>query len=212
MPYISKHFLDQDLLPDRRRTVGFLLATGAASGIVSGIVSGVGPAHAQATAQAMRGSKALSIVEAKIAQSFADIAHITPAELAARLAQDRANIVMVDVRTPAEAAVSRLAGAVQVDPDARSTHAIVAAAAGNLSGKTLIAYCSIGLRSARLLTRINGSLRDRGAVELLNLSGGLFRWRNERRPLVTPSGAPTTAIHPYSTLWRQFLLDDPAGQ
>jgi rhodanese-related sulfurtransferase len=203
MPYVSKRLLDQNLLLDRRRTVSLLLATGTASGIPLGVE----PAHAQA----VRSSKALSIVEAKIAQSFADIAHITPAALAEQLAHNSASIVIVDVRAPAEAAVSRLAGAVQVDPEARSTHAIVAAAAGDLSGKTLVAYCSIGLRSARLLTRINGSLRDRGAVDLLNLSGGLFRWRNERRPLVTPAGTTTTAIHPYSPLWRQFLLDDPAG-
>jgi rhodanese-related sulfurtransferase len=203
---ILERSLDQNLRLDRRRIAGLLLATGSAS--VMGC--GVTPVHAQGSTPALRESRALSLVETKIAQSFADITHITPAALTERLAQRRANIVLVDVRAPAEAAVSRLAGAVQADPEARSTHAIVAAA-GDLSGKTLVAYCSIGLRSARLLTRISGSLRDRGAVELLNLSGGLFRWRNERRPLVTPDGKPTIAIHPYSTLWRQFLLDDPSG-
>ena len=100
-----------------------------------------------------------------------------------------------------------MAGAVAVAPEARSAGQI-ARTAGGLEGRIVVAYCSIGLRSSRLLVRVGQALREQGATGVYNLGGGVFRWRNERRPLVGPGG-PTRAIHPHSVLWRQFLAGDP---
>lgn len=153
-------------------------------------------------------SAALDVVETQVRSAFGDIKHIHANTLAAllRVASDR--VVLLDVRTADEFALSHMAGAIRVDPDARRTSEIVRLA-GPLDGKIVVAYCSIGLRSSRLLVRLNQALREKGAVELANLSGGLFRWRNEQRPLVNATGQ-TAAIHPNNALWRQFLVDDPS--
>jgi rhodanese-related sulfurtransferase len=152
-------------------------------------------------------SSALALLEMQMRQLFDDVSHIPPERVAGLMVRRPGHVVLIDVRTPEEYAVSRIPGAVRVDPESRSA-AEVAALAGGLDDKVVVAYCSIGLRSARLLVRIGQALKERGARELHNLEGGVFRWRNERRPLVAERGA-TEAVHPHNWLWRQFLLDDP---
>lgn len=152
-------------------------------------------------------SFALTLVEQQMRKVFHDVSHLEPQAFMGLQAQWPESVLLIDARTPAEFAVSHIPGAVQVDPDARSTDAIIARA-GAVSGRTLIVYCSIGLRSSRLLVRIGQALKDKGAVELHNLSGGIFRWRNEQRPL-TNAGGPTRAIDAYNVLWRQFLVNGP---
>lgn len=150
---------------------------------------------------------ALDAVEQQVAKAFPDIRHITPQELASRLADPAQRIILLDVRSADEFAVSRIAGAVRIAPDERRADAIVQAA-GAIEGKFVVAYCAIGLRSSRVLVRVGQMLKERGATGIANVSGGLFRWRNERRPMVDVAG-PTTAIHPHNVLWRQLLIEAP---
>jgi rhodanese-related sulfurtransferase len=140
---------------------------------------------------------------------FGDVSHLTTADLERLMATAPERLVLLDVRAAEEFALSRITGAVHVDPAARSA-AEVARRVGGLEGKVVIAYCAIGLRSARLLVRIGQALKEQGASELYNLEGGVFRWRNEQRRLVDEAGGDTRRIHPYSTLWRQFLVDPPS--
>lgn len=152
-------------------------------------------------------SAALDLMESQIASAFADVSHISTEDLARLRAADATRVVLLDVRGADEHAISWLEGAVHVAPETRRA-GDVAAAAGDLEGKIVVAYCSIGLRSSRLIVRIGQALKEKGAAELHNLAGGVFRWRNEGRPLVGPAGA-THTIHPYNTLWRQFLVEAP---
>jgi rhodanese-related sulfurtransferase len=152
-------------------------------------------------------SAALELMEGQIASAFADVSHLSTDDFAQRRAADPTRVVLLDVRGADEHAISWLEGAVHVAPETRRA-ADVVAAAGDLQGKIVVAYCPIGLRSSRLIVRIGQALKDKGAAELHNLAGGVFRWRNEGRPLVGPGG-PTHTIHPYNTLWRQFLVEAP---
>lgn len=186
-----------------RRT---LLAVGAAVAIFGQTPSAV--ATQGARVQGMR-SAALDLVERQIRELFDDVAHMSIEAFDDLLRKEPDRLVLLDVRGAEEHAVSRLTGAVHVSPDERSAAAVVART-GDLSGKIVIAYCSIGLRSSRLIVRIGQALKEKGASELHNLAGGVFRWRNDGRPMVGPEG-PTNAIHPYSVLWRQFLIEDPSG-
>jgi rhodanese-related sulfurtransferase len=164
------------------------------------------PARSDQTVSSLR-SVALAAVEGQVEGAFADVAHIRPPGLGVLLDALGDRVVLVDVRTQEEFARSHLPGAVRVSPEARGTAELVAAV-GSLEGKVVVFYCSIGLRSSRLMVRIGQALREKGAAQLYNLSGGIFRWRNEHRPLVA-EGSPTNAIHAYNPLWRQFLIDDP---
>lgn len=151
--------------------------------------------------------RALEHVAHVIEHSFPDVAHLTQQALADLLEATDKTVVLLDVRSSDEFAISRIPGAIRIDPSAKSTSGIVSAV-GSLEGKTIVAYCSIGLRSSRLLVRIGQAMTDRGAVQLYNLRGGVFQWRNEQRPL-SAGPAPTRRIHPYSVGWRQYLSDEP---
>jgi rhodanese-related sulfurtransferase len=174
-------------------------------GIAIALADGVSAVAETREAAGNLRSEALGLVEAQIARVFGDVNHMTPAALAMLLRERPDKVVLLDVRALDEHAVSRLPGGVHISPETRSA-AAVEATAGSLEGKIVVAYCAIGLRSSRLIVRIGQALRERGVVELHNLAGGAFRWRNEGRPLVDANG-PTRAMHPYSTLWRQLLIE-----
>ena len=149
-----------------------------------------------------RGPDPMVWMEEKVRGLFPGVSHIGPAQLV-RLMGHRADaLLLVDVRAPVEFEVSRIEGAQLLDDSLDARRA--AATLGDVSGRTVVLYCAIGLRSSRLAMGIERDLRARGAAAVHNLSGGLFRWHNERRPLVDAKG-PTELIHPYRRFWRRYL-------
>lgn len=144
----------------------------------------------------------LQAVEDDVARRHPDVVQRSADELEA-LRQTPGGLVLLDVREPAEYAVSHLAGAVRVDPDAGADG--VLAAIGRIApGAQLIAYCSVGERSSRLAGRTQAALRSHGAAGVANLRGGIFAWHNQRRALVNTQG-PTDAIHGFDAKWSRLL-------
>ena len=94
-----------------------------------------------------------------------------------------ADVILVDVRTPAEYAVSHLPGARSGLTDLPPTSAIVV-------------YCSVGYRSAQSAQQLQAA----GYTHVANLDGGIFQWANEGRPL---AGSPK--VHPYNHHWARYL-------
>ena len=117
--------------------------------------------------------------------------------LAAHLADAETPPLLLDVREPEEFAVSHLAGAQRVDPEAE---ALPEALASLPRDTPLVAYCSVGYRSAGFVQR----LRAAGFTNIRNLEGSIFRWANEGRPVVRGDSA-VQAVHPYSRVWGQLL-------
>jgi rhodanese-related sulfurtransferase len=136
-----------------------------------------------------------------VARRWPQIGHVTPAEVARRIAEGK--VVLFDVRTPAEYAVSHLPGAIYVDPDMTSAD-FLARYGDAVKGKTAVFYCSVGVRSSRLADRVATDLKTRGAVAVDELAGGIFAWHGEMRPLVDTKG-PTDFVHPYDALWGRLL-------
>jgi len=135
-----------------------------------------------------------------LARHFDEVESIDVPALAQWLADPaRAPPVLVDVRTPAEQAVSTLAGALRVTPG--DEPADVLRRTG--TDRPIVVYCSVGVRSARLAR----ALAAAGALRVLNLRGGLFEWANRALPLAGPSGA-AQRVHPYDATWQALL--DPA--
>ena len=114
-------------------------------------------------------------------------------------------LLLLDIRPQAEFAVSRLPGAVRVDPDA-SLDAALTASGGALSGARVVVYCSVGERSARLAARLQDGLVAAGAASVSNLEGGLFGWANDGRDLVDDAG-PTRRVHPFNRAWGRLVAD-----
>jgi len=119
---------------------------------------------------------------------------------------DRRQLLLLDVREEEEFMVSRIDGAVRIDPDTDAATFRERFADG-IEGKTVVACCSIGERSAVLLERIGSLCLEMGALEALNLRGGLFRWHANGRPLVDDHGL-TGRIHPFNGWWGMLLATD----
>ena len=64
----------------------------------------------------------------------------------------------------------------------------------------IVCYCAVGYESSELIER----LKRLGFTRVQMLEGGIFRWANEKRPLVDASDAVASAVHsgqsPYSGL------------
>lgn len=108
---------------------------------------------------------------------------------------------LIDVRSEEEYAVSHLPGALRRE-DADSVL--------DLSGPTgrVVLYDSSGARSAKLAEELS----RRGLREVAYLSGGIFQWANEDRPLVDAAGKPTGKVHTYNRLWGRLLKPKLRGQ
>ena len=123
-------------------------------------------------------------IKARIAKEFPTVKSISTAELAKAGRQP----VLLDVRTEAEFAVSHLAGARRVDPDAASV--------ALPKNTPIVTYCSVGYRSAKFAQR----LQEAGFTDVRNLEGSIFQWANEGRAI-----EPSQKVHPYNRKWGALL-------
>ncbi|MBD2355391.1 rhodanese-like domain-containing protein [Tolypothrix sp. FACHB-123] len=133
-----------------------------------------------------------------ISLSFPTVSQITTAEFAAWLI-DCAKLqpLVLDARSPAEYAVSHIRTAVHIDP---VTPDLTAASTVSLD-TPIVVYCSVGYRSAKVAQQ----LQREGFSQIFNLSGGLFQWANEERPMFKDNGQPTQLVHPYNAIWGKLL-------
>lgn len=138
-------------------------------------------------------------VKAAIRAAFPTVEHLSPEELRGFLATKGAAVRVIDVRTPEEMAVSHLAGAIRLDPDATEFPML----AGLPREAPVVVYCSVGYRSARVAHR----MAELGFTAVKNLEGGIFDWANLGFPLVR-DGRPTGMVHPYNQVWGALLHTD----
>jgi len=154
-----------------------------------------------AFAPARSGPVSLQATIEDVVHHWPDIRHIAPAELDGLIAAG--TVVLFDVRTPAEYAVSHLPGAVNIDPDMPSA-AFLERYGDSVKGKAAVFYCSVGVRSSTLAERVAAGLKARGATAVDDLAGGIFAWHGQRRALVDAKG-PTDFVHPYDSTWGRLL-------
>jgi len=139
----------------------------------------------------------LQSVQADIVDDYPDVRHLDGAALA-----DRApGALLFDVREADEFAVSHLAGARRLDPDMDADD-FMAAYGGLIAGRDVVFYCSVGVRSWRMVERLGDRLG--AAQSVWNLEGGVFAWHNASRPLANADGA-TDFVHPYNRSWGRLV-------
>ena len=172
--------------------------------VVAVIVGGLLLARASGTS-ALAGNGALDEVHADIVADYPGLRHIETVAVANR---DPETMVVFDTRKPDEFAVSHLEGAIRVDPDT-SAEGFLSQYADAIGDKLAVFYCSVGRRSSQLAFDLLDHPDARG-LDLANMTGGIFRWRNEGRPLVR-NGQPTQDVHPYNRFWGRYL-DDPSAR
>ena len=135
-----------------------------------------------------------------LAYRFADVESISTDQLEKLLLDARQNPratkpVLLDIRSAAEFAVSRVPGARHVPLDTVVDFAERELASLDRS-QLIVVYCAVGMRSAAAAR----DLKFLGFTQVKNLRGSLFQWANEGRAL---EGA--TVVHPYNDYWGQLL-------
>jgi rhodanese-related sulfurtransferase len=141
---------------------------------------------------------AFEILQRRTAARFPSVKWISTDELA-RWQSDtgQPQPVLLDARTAPEFAISHLDQAVPIDPYRPSLRSL---------GKTskteaIVVYSSAGYRGARVAE----FLRRAGYTSTVNLSGGVFKWANEGRPIFRAEGHPAALVHPYERRWGMLL-------
>lgn len=168
-----------------------LFALAASSHWLMGRASSIDPTNPGTT---------LADVERWVA-TLVPVPEITTPALAPQIARD--DIVLFDVRERAEFDQSHLMGAIHVDPDMDAA-GFMAAHGPRLNARAVVFYCSVGLRSGRLLARIADSIPRSVPVAAFNLRGGIFRWFIEGRPVLSAAG-PARDVHPFDAAWGALL-------
>ena len=146
-----------------------------------------------------QGSDGLETLQAEIVSSHASVAQISPE---AFQALNPSEFLLLDIREPEEFAVSRLPGAIWVSPKADAESALIQI--GDVTGKTIIVYCSVGVRSSRFAERTQDDFIEMGATSVANLEYGIFGWHNDQKDLEDAAGS-TDAVHPYDAFWERYL-------
>lgn len=173
-----------------RRALLVAMALSAGAGIAAG------PAQ----------SFTLDEVEKKVTADYPSVQHVLPDSLPAAEAGG-GDVLLIDVREEAEFAVSHLPGAIRVDPG-MAPEEFMAAFGNKVTGKQVLFYCSVGVRSSDMAQRVGAQLAAAGAKGVANLSGGIFRWHNENRVLMSNAGR-TDLVHPYNRKWGALIDRQP---
>lgn len=159
----------------------------------------VTPAHATT-------NQGLRAIHAVTAARHSSVEHLSRNDLAAEIESAADDVLIIDVREPGEYAVSHIPGARRVSPE-MTPAAFERRFRKEIEGRKVVLYCSVGVRSTNLASRIRESALKAGATSITNLTGGIFGWHNEDRPLTSTAG-PTDLIHPYNRFWSTLIERD----
>lgn len=142
-------------------------------------------------------NRTLSHWNALIRTDFPRLKFVKPAELDTWLRDpNRPMPQLLDVREPAEFAVSHLPQAIQINPHARAKEVFALIDTNQVS----VLYCAVGYRSASLADE----LTRQGYTNVFALEGSIFQWANEGRALER-DGFATKQVHPFSGSYAHLL-------
>ncbi|XP_071946587.1 uncharacterized protein [Antedon mediterranea] len=130
------------------------------------------------------------------------------------------DFLICDCRPREEYVVSHLPGAIQLNPDTidmREVQKVLQQHAFNnkfaVDAKVkVVMYCAVGYRSSALINRYLESQKkkiiDDDHFEFVNMEGSIFKWGNEKRPMVDDQDEITVMVHPFSPVWGKLLFKE----
>jgi sodium/bile acid cotransporter 7 len=102
--------------------------------------------------------------------------------------KEESSVVLVDVRTPEERAVSTIPGAI--------TDEEFEADREEYRGAVIVVYCTIGVRSGRSTKKL-----VRRGYDAYNLAGGVLAWAHAGGGFLDSHGNRTDRVHVYGEKW-----------
>ncbi len=152
----------------------------------------------------------LDRIKAQIRKEFPSVRQLSTDELKKRLDRrldQRDRPLLLDVREAEEVAVSRLPGALRVDPSATAADAFaqLPELAASARDREIVVYCSVGYRSSQFAE----VLAAEGFSRVSNLEGSIFEWAEKGYLLVQGQEEQKVyKVHPYSRAWA-WLVPEP---
>lgn len=138
----------------------------------------------------------LYLLELLIKFKFPKIKSIQTSEFARWLNEEASLMPLIlDARSQEEYAVSHIESAQRIEPD--SLNKVELEVHRN---KPIVVYCSIGYRSAKVAQHLS----EKGYKNVFNLSGGIFQWANEEKPIFKDNHR-VEIVHPYNSIWGKLL-------
>lgn len=115
------------------------------------------------------------------------------------MAKSNPNFILLDARELKEYKVSHIKNAIHVGYDKFDLEET----STKLPDKnaTIVVYCSVGIRSEDIAER----LQKAGYINVYNLFGGIFEWKNNQNTVVDLKGNSTEKVHTFSKEWSKWL-------
>ncbi|MEW7290149.1 rhodanese-like domain-containing protein [Aquimarina sp. 2304DJ70-9] len=108
-------------------------------------------------------------------------------------------VLILDAREKVEFNVSHLKGAQFVG---YNDFQITSVIKQNISkNDTIVVYCSLGVRSEDISEKLKGE----GYINVYNLYGGIFEWKNKNYTVVNSKEEITEEVHACSKQWAKWL-------
>ena len=126
--------------------------------------------------------------------------HSVPYISVQELAMPKTNAIILDAREHEEYKVSHLKNAIFVGYNNFDLDQTTFQLTNNQ--QTIVVYCSLGIRSENIADK----LKKAGFINVYNLYGGIFEWKNEDLPVFDSEGKETENIHAFSKEWSRWLL------
>ncbi|MBQ0787002.1 MAG: rhodanese-like domain-containing protein [Oceanihabitans sp.] len=116
------------------------------------------------------------------------------------LAMPKTQAIILDARELDEYEVSHIKDALHVGYD----HFNLNETTKRIQNKQqqIVVYCSLGIRSERIAEQ----LKKAGYINVLNLYGGIFEWKNNNFIVYNMAEEETEDIHTFSKTWSKWLL------
>ena len=154
--------------------------------IVFGLTTVIGCQEAELRSEEGKQNQIMAMYR-QYASEFPQVVSITVEELLQLQLQNQ-ELILVDVRSPEERAVSLIPGSISTE-ELESNLA-------KYQQATIIAYCTIGYRSGKYAQK----MQQRG-VKILNLEGSLLAWSHVQGKLVNDQGV-TNQVHVFGRQWQ----------
>lgn len=107
------------------------------------------------------------------------------------------NAIFIDTREEKEFLTSHIEGSIFVGYDSLDLSSVKKIE----KSKEIVVYCSVGYRSEKIAER----LVEMGYINVKNLYGGIFEWKNQNKHVVNPANEVTEKVHAYNRVWGVWL-------
>lgn len=116
-----------------------------------------------------------------------------------RMLQINDSVVILDAREPNEFQVSHIVASKNVGYNNFSSEEKQLQKMNK--NTAIVIYCSVGIRSEQ----IGEKLKKAGFINVRNLYGGIFEWKNKGYPVIDSTGIKTENVHTFSKMWSKYL-------